>query len=68
VLEILKKRVRDGHFDKDHLKKELGDVLYYWTRLCTTFDLTPQEVLEANVAKLEDRLARNVMSGSGNDR
>ena len=68
VMEILKKRVRDNYLDKDHLKKELGDVIYYWANLCNAFGFTPSEVLQSNIDKIEDRHARGVMSGSGNDR
>ena len=68
VMEILKKRVRDDFFDKPHLIKELGDVIYYWARLCKAFDVLPSEVLAQNVLKVEDRKARDVMSGSGDDR
>ena len=68
VMEILKKRVRDDFFDKKHLVKELGDVLYYWARICKAFDILPSEVMALNVIKVEDRKERNVMSGSGDDR
>ena len=36
--------------------------------LCTTFGFTPEEVMQGNISKLEDRSKRNTMSGSGNDR
>lgn len=39
----------------DHLKKELGDVMWYWTNACNALDLDPNEVIAANVAKLEAR-------------
>lgn len=68
VLEVLKKGIRDGNLDMTNLKKELGDVLYYWTMICTTFGFTPEEVMQGNISKLEDRSKRNVMSGSGDDR
>lgn len=68
VVELLKKRLRDGTFDRDNLRKELGDVAYYWARLCRAFDLQPSEVLAANIEKLESRRARGTMHGSGDDR
>jgi NTP pyrophosphatase (non-canonical NTP hydrolase) len=68
VMELLKKRVRDRTFDQANLKKELGDVIYYWARLCNMFGLRPSEVLAANKEKLESRRARGVLRGSGDDR
>ena len=68
VVEILKKRLRDGTFDRENLRKELGDVIYYWARLCRAFDLQPSEVLASNIDKLESRRARGTMRGSGDDR
>lgn len=68
VIEILKKRVRDGQFDLERFTKEMGDVAYYWARLCRAFGLNPSEVLAANVAKIESRRERGVMRGNGDDR
>jgi NTP pyrophosphatase (non-canonical NTP hydrolase) len=68
VMELLKKRVRDGTFDEVNLKKELGDVIFYWARLCEMFGLTPSEVLQANIEKNESRKARGTQRGSGDDR
>ena len=55
VLELLKKRIRDNKLDKAELIKELGDVLYYWTMICNRFDLNVEDVMNTNVAKLEER-------------
>lgn len=68
VMELLKKRIRDDKLDVNALAKELGDVLYYWCRICRMFGLDPQRVLELNVEKIESRRARGTMHGSGNDR
>jgi len=38
-----------------HLKRELGDILWYWVNACSALDLDPQDVLEENVHKLEKR-------------
>ena len=48
--------------------EELGDVLYYWAMLCTAFNLKPSDVIQANQDKLNSRLSRGVMQGSGDDR
>ena len=68
VMEILKKRIRDGKFVKENFVKEMGDVAYYWARLCLAFGVQPSEVLATNMAKLLDRKARGKMRGSGDDR
>ncbi len=54
--------------DRDALKKELGDVLWYLTQICTELDLTLAEVAEANLVKLFSRLERGVIQGDGDDR
>jgi NTP pyrophosphatase (non-canonical NTP hydrolase) len=68
VLGLLKKWIRDGKLDKNNLKKELGDVFYYLVRICTAHEMKPSEVLLANVEKIDDRLMRGVIHGSGDDR
>lgn len=52
----------------DIVKKELGDVQWYLTRMCSELDLTLEEVAEANIDKLTDRAKRGVLKGSGDDR
>lgn len=68
VMEILKKFVRDDALDTQNLVKELGDVLYYWMRICIEFDITPDQVINTNIHKLTDRAKRDKMRGSGDDR
>jgi NTP pyrophosphatase (non-canonical NTP hydrolase) len=68
VTEIFKKKARDGTFDINQLKKELGDVAYYWARICKAFGLSPMEVLQCNVEKIESRKLRGTLRGSGDDR
>lgn len=56
VCDLLKKVAFHGHeLDKDKLKKELGDVLWYVATLSTTAELSLKEVAEANVEKLRKR-------------
>ena len=50
------------------LVDEFGDVLWYLARVTDELNIDMQDVLERNIAKLEDRLARNVLSGSGGSR
>lgn len=53
---------------KNQLIDELGDVFWYSTRLATELGISVEEVLQRNHDKLEDRLARNVIQGSGDKR
>ncbi|MCB0089837.1 MAG: nucleoside triphosphate pyrophosphohydrolase family protein [Caldilineaceae bacterium] len=54
--------------DRQALKKELGDVLWYLAQICTELDLSLQEVAEANLVKLFDRLERGKIRGDGDER
>jgi NTP pyrophosphatase (non-canonical NTP hydrolase) len=38
-----------------HLKRELGDVMWYWINACRALGLDPNEVVEENVNKLKAR-------------
>lgn len=38
-----------------HLKRELGDVMWYWINACRALSLDPNEVIAENVRKLESR-------------
>ena len=69
----VKKIFRDKHGeisaeDREALKYELGDVLWYLTQICTELDLTLQQVAEANLDKLFSRLERNQIRGDGDHR
>lgn len=56
VQEILKKYVRDNiPLDRENLKLELGDVIYYVSRIAAMFDIPLQEILDSNVNKLRHR-------------
>lgn len=54
--------------DRQALKKELGDVLWYLAQICTELDLSLQEVAEANLVKLFSRLERGQIRGDGDER
>jgi NTP pyrophosphatase (non-canonical NTP hydrolase) len=38
-----------------HMKRELGDIIWYWINACSALDFDPNEVIEENVKKLESR-------------
>ena len=38
-----------------HMKRELGDIAWYWTNACNALGLDPNEVIAENVRKLEAR-------------
>jgi NTP pyrophosphatase (non-canonical NTP hydrolase) len=38
-----------------HMKRELGDVMWYWINACRALGLDPNEVINENVKKLESR-------------
>lgn len=64
-------RDKDGviaEADREALKQELGDVLWYMAQICTELDFSLQEVAEANLTKLFSRLERNQIQGEGDNR
>jgi len=54
--------------DREALKQELGDVLWYMAQICTELNLSLQEVAEANLTKLFSRLERGQIRGDGDNR
>jgi NTP pyrophosphatase (non-canonical NTP hydrolase) len=38
-----------------HMKRELGDVMWYWVNACRALNLDPNDVIEENVNKLMSR-------------
>jgi NTP pyrophosphatase (non-canonical NTP hydrolase) len=64
----IKKLFRDGHLDPEALTKELGDVLWYLTRLSDWNGVTLEEIMLKNTEKLRDRKERGVLGGSGDER
>jgi len=57
--EIVKKIVFQGKQLSEenilHMKKELGDILWYWINACRALELDPNDVIAENVKKLESR-------------
>lgn len=73
IAEKLKKIIRDqgadpSKIDRDDIKKELGDVLWYITALAHELEIDLDDVAQSNVKKLASRLQRGVVTGSGDNR
>ena len=58
-IEIPKKIIFQGKALTDenvfHMKRELGDIMWYWINACRALQLDPNEVIAENVKKLESR-------------
>lgn len=58
-MEIVKKILFQGkpydEANQFHMKRELGDVTWYWANACMALGLDPYEVLQENIHKLESR-------------
>ena len=58
-VEIVKKMFLQGKPPSDdnvfHMKRELGDIMWYWVTACAALDLDPFEVINENQKKLEAR-------------
>ena len=69
----IKKIFRDkqgniGEAEREALKAELGDVLWYIAQVATELELPLDEIAEANLSKLLDRQARGKIQGDGDNR
>lgn len=57
--EIVKKMMFQGkpftEENRFHMKRELGDIIWYWVNACRALNYDPNEVIAENVAKLESR-------------
>lgn len=56
VLDMIKKWIfHEKGLDREHLKKEIGDVMWYVAMLCESFGFDLDEILQMNVDKLKAR-------------
>ena len=67
VAEKVKKHLRDGT-SLDELKKELGDVLWYLSAIASDLNLSLNDIAITNVDKLQSRMERGKIQGSGDNR
>jgi NTP pyrophosphatase (non-canonical NTP hydrolase) len=73
VADKVGKLIRDHHSQLSEPKrlellKELGDVLWYVSAIAYELDSSLEAVADLNFAKLEDRKARGVLGGDGDNR
>lgn len=55
-IHSLFQKVYQGHeMDEDHLKKEVGDLLWFIAELCTAYGWKMEDVMELNIEKLKAR-------------
>jgi len=58
-IEVPKKIIFQGKALTDenvfHMKRELGDIMWYWVNACRALNLEPNEVIAENIRKLESR-------------
>ena len=73
VADKYKKVIRDNNSKltpeiSSSIAKELGDVLWYVSNLAYELGFSLEEVAQMNIEKLQSRLKRNQLSGSGDER
>lgn len=73
VADKYKKIIRDkdgvmSDEDRVEMLKEIGDVLWYLSAICTDINMPLHQASLMNLQKLNSRLSRNVIKGSGDNR
>lgn len=73
VLAKFKKWIRDddadfAKLDRENIKKELGDILWYIAVVADDIGVSLQDIASYNIEKLASRKARGTLSGSGDNR
>lgn len=74
IADKLKKIYRDKDWknisneDKEAIKKELGDVLWYIAKMCDDLGFTLNDVAERNIQKIMERKKTQTLHGEGDDR
>ncbi len=73
VAEKFKKIIRDkkgeiSNQDKEEIKKELGDVLWYLSEISYVLGISLDDIAKFNIEKLYSRMDRNKINGNGDNR
>lgn len=65
----LKKQIRDqAEMTDDDIIDEVGDVIWYCSQILLARSITMSDCLYRNISKLESRLQRGKLQGSGDHR
>jgi len=68
VANKVKKIIRDGELDHNSIVAELGDCLWYLAALCRDLNVDMADVAAENLQKLQGRMERGTLAGSGDNR
>lgn len=73
VLAKFKKWIRDDDanfdkLDKENIKKELGDILWYIAVVADDLGISLDDIARYNIEKLASRHTRGTLKGSGDNR
>lgn len=67
--DMIKKWVfHESDLDVEHLKKELGDILWYIAGVCNALNWNLTEIMEMNINKLKERYPENFSVFLSNNR
>lgn len=56
VSDMIKKWIfHEAELDQEHLKKEVGDVLWYVALICDAFEWNLDDIMQMNIEKLKKR-------------
>lgn len=67
--DMIKKWIfHEKELDIEHLKKELGDILWYAAMMCHAFNWNMNEIMQINIDKLEARFPKGFDVDKANNR
>ncbi|ASI13706.1 NTP pyrophosphatase, house-cleaning of non-canonical NTPs [Candidatus Mancarchaeum acidiphilum] len=64
----VKKIARDNNLDKEGIKGELGDILWYVASVSEEIGYSLEEIANYNLEKLNKRMEEGKISGNGDER
>ena len=69
TLDMIKKWVfHEKELDNEHLKKELGDIMWYMAMMCSCFGFDLDEIMQMNIDKLRARYPEGFSVERANNR
>ena len=67
--DMIKKWIfHEKDLDEEHLKKELGDIMWYIAMMCHAFRWSMDEIMEMNINKLKARYPEGFDTDRANNR